>query len=147
MIFAYPCLLTPDEDGWLTATFPDIPEAGTDGKTRDESLTLAADAVAVALAGYVHAKRDIPAPSPLQDGQVLVPLPPIVAAKLSLYTAMRAQGVTKVDLAKRLGLSESAVRKIADPDHRSHIAQVERALKCLGRTLIMTDQPSTTEAA
>ena len=147
MIFAYPCLLTPDEDGWLTATFPDIPEAGTDGKTKDESLTLAADALAVALAGYVHAKRDIPAPSPLQDGQVLVPLPPIVAAKLSLYTAMRAQGVTKVELAKRLGLSESAVRKIANPDHRSHIAQVERALKCLGRTLIITDQPRTTEAA
>ena len=147
MIFAYPCLLTPDEDGWLTATFPDIPEAGTDGKTRDETLTLATDAVAVALAGYVHAKRDIPTPSPLQDGQVLVPLPPIVAAKLSLYTAMRAQGVTRVELAKRLGLSESAVRKIANPDHRSHIAQVERALNCLGRTLIITDHPTATEAA
>ena len=79
--------------------------------------------------------------------QVLVPLPPIIAAKLSLYRAMRAQGVTKVELAKRLNLSESAVCKIANPDHRSHIAQVERALKCLGRTLIITDHPITTEAA
>ena len=54
-------------------------------------------------------------PSPATAGQELVAVPPIVAAKLALYTAMRAQGITKVALAARLGLSESAVRKLVNP--------------------------------
>ena len=140
MRYAYPCVLTPDEDGWLTATFPDVPEAGTDGKTRDEALALAEDALSAALAGYVHAGRDIPAPRPLAKGQFLVPLNPIVAAKLALYTVMRAQGVTKVALGGRLGISEAAVRKLVNPDHRSHIGHIEKALKALGRSLVVEDK-------
>ena len=140
MRYAYPCTLTLDEAGWLTVTFPDVPEALTSGKTRKEARKLAEDALAVALTGYVHARRDIPTPSPLTKEQHLVPLPPIVGAKSALYLAMRAQGVTKVALASRLGISESAVRKLADPDHRSHIGQVENALKQLGRTLVIEDK-------
>ena len=33
MIYAYPCQLTPDEDGSLVATFPDVPEASYRRKT------------------------------------------------------------------------------------------------------------------
>lgn len=117
-----------------------MPEAGTDGKTRDEVLTLAEDALGVALAGYVHARRDIPAPSALGAGQYLVPLAPIVAAKLALYSTMRAQGVTNVALGDRLGVSETAVRKLVNPDHRSHIGQVKRALDALGRKLVLEDK-------
>lgn len=140
MRYVYPCTLTLDEEGWLTVSFPDVPEALTCGKTRQEALEMAEDALAVALAGYVHARRDIPTPSALTKGQDLVPLPPIVAAKLALYTAMRSQGMTKVALGARLGISESAVRKLVDPDHRSHIGQVENALKVLGRTLVVEDK-------
>ena len=140
MRYAYPCILTPDEEGWLTVSFPDVPEALTCGKTCEEALELAEDALAVALAGYVHLRRDIPAPSAPERDQDLVPLPPVVAAKLALYTAMRAQGMTKVALAARLGISESAVRKLANPDHRSHISQVENALKHLGRKLLVEDK-------
>lgn len=140
MRYAYPCLLAQDEDGWLTATFPDVPEAGTDGKTREQALELAEDALAAALAGYVHQRRDIPPAGTRTKGQYLVPVPPVVAAKLALYSAMRAQGITKVALAALLGISEAAVRKLADPDHRSHISQVENALKVLGRTLIVEDK-------
>ena len=135
MIYAYPCQLTPDEDGGLVATFPDVPEAITGGKDRAESLTMAEDALATALAGYVHEKWDIPTPSEMADGQVSVPVPTVVAAKLALYSAMRAQRVTKVELADRLGVSESAVRKLANPDHRSHMSQVQKALRAVGFNL------------
>ena len=125
MIYAYPCQLTPDEDGGLVATFPDVPEAITGGSDRAEALAMAEDALATALAGYVHEKWDIPTPSDAAVGQVSVPVPTVVAAKLALYSAMRAQRITKVEtLADRLGVSESAVRKLANPDHRSHMSQV-----------------------
>ncbi len=135
MIYAYPCQLTSDEDGGLVATFPDVPEAITGGGNRAEALAMAEDALATALAGYVHEKWDIPTPSEAADGQVSVPVPTVVAAKLALYTAMRAQRITKVELADRLGVSESAVRKLTNPDHRSHMSQVQKALRAVGRSL------------
>ena len=135
MIYAYPCQLTPDEDGGLVVTFPDVPEAITGGEDRAEALAMAEDALATALAGYVHEKWDIPAPSEAVDGQVSVPVPAVVAAKLALYSAMRAQRITKVELADRLNVSESAVRKLTNPDHRSHMSQVQKALRMVGRSL------------
>ena len=137
MIYAYLCQFILDEDGVLVATFPDVPESISGGKDRTEALAMAEDALAVALAGYVHEKRDIPAPSAVSDGQELVAVPTVVAAKLALYTAMRAQRVTKVELASRLGISESAVRKLANPDHRSHISQVQKALREVGRSMVI----------
>ena len=140
MRYAYPCTLTPEDGGGFVVAFPDVPEALTGGPDRAEALDLAADALSTALAAYVHARRDIPAPSPAGRGQALVPLPPVVAAKLALYAAMGDQGVTKVALAGRLGISESAVRKLCDPDHRSHVGQVLKALHALGRTLVVEDR-------
>ena len=137
MIYAYPCNLTSDEDGGLVVTFPDVPEAITGGENRSQALEMAEDALATALAGYVHEKWEIPVPSALDEGQDLVAVPTVVAAKLALYSAMRAQHVTKVELAGRLGISESAVRKLADPDHRSHISQVQKALRAVGHMVVV----------
>ena len=135
MIYAYPCQLTPDEDGGYVATFPDVPEAITGGDDRTEALMMAEDALATALAGYVHEKWDIPSPREPVEGQVSVPVPTVVAAKLALYSAMKVQRITKVELAHRLGVSESAVRKLTNPDHRSHMSQVQKALQEVGRKL------------
>ncbi len=140
MRYAYPCVLAADGEGGFVVSFRDVPEALTGGADRAEALVMAEDALAVALAGYVHGRLDIPVPSALAPGRDLVALRPVVAAKLALYTAMRAQGITKVALGGRLGISEAAVRKLADPDHRSHIGQVETALKALGRTLVIEDK-------
>lgn len=142
MQYVYPCNLTPDvEEGkGYIVTFPDVPEAITGAQTKEESLVLAEDALAVALGAYVENHEDIPIPSTAVDGQGLVALPSIVAAKLALYTAMRRQSITNVALAKRLGLSESAVRRLVNPNHRSHISSVEAALRAVGRGLVVGDR-------
>ena len=137
MIYAYPCNLTPDEDGGLVVTFPDVPEAITCGGNRSQALDMAEDALATALAGYVHEKWEIPVPSALAEGQDLVAVPTVVAAKLALYSAMRTQHITKVELGSRLGITEAAVRKLTDPDHRSHISQVQKALRAVGHNLVI----------
>ena len=140
MRYAYPCVLAPEEGGGFPVRFPEVPGALTCGEDRAEALAMAEDALTVALAGYVQQQRDIPIPSPTKEGQEIVTLPPLVAAKLALYTAMRQQGVTKVALAARLGLSESVVRRLVNLDHRSHISQVEKALRAFGRKLAVEDQ-------
>ena len=140
MQYAYPCSIIPDEDGWMLAVFADVPEAGTSGRDIEETRDLARDALAAALAGYVLAKRDIPAPGLLMSGQYLIVLPPVVAGKLALYTAMRETGTSNVALAARLDVSEAAVRRLVNPDHRSHIGAVAKALEVLGRTIILQDR-------
>ena len=64
----------------------------------------------------------------------------MVAAKLALYTAMRNQGITESELADRLHLGESAVRKLVDPGYGSHLTQVEKALRAVGRSLVIEDR-------
>ena len=133
MIYAYPCELVADEDGQLVASFPDVPEAITGGQDQAEALHLAADA----LAGYALDGRDIPEPSAAADGQELVAVPTVAAAKLALYSAMRAERITEAELAHRLGVSASAVRKLTDPDRNSLIEPLQEALDAVGCGLVI----------
>ena len=139
MRYAYPCVLVPEESGGFSVSFPDVPEALTCGDDRTEALAMAEDALAVALGAYVRARQDIPSPGALLSEQVMVAVPLVVAAKLALYTAMREQELSKVGLAARMGVSEGAIRKLMNPRHRSHIRQVEMALRHLGRRLVVED--------
>ena len=147
MRYAYPCNIVRDKEEERasgreahTVSFPDVYGANTGGWSWEEALEMAKDCLGVALGMYVKAREDIPAPSPLVEGRVLVSVAPIVAAKLALYAAMREQGVTNVALAARLGLQENAVRRLVEPGHRSHIASVEKALRAVGRSLVVEDR-------
>ena len=64
-------------------------------------------------------------------------MPTLVAAKLALYSAMRAQRINNGELANRLGISESDAQRLANPDHRSPIDQVQYALRAVGRNLVV----------
>lgn len=140
MRYAYPCMLAPEEDGGFSVSFPDVPEALTCGDDRVEALAMAEDALAVALGAYVRAREDIPQPGAQRRGQIMVAVPLVVAGKLALYTAMREQELSKVGLAARMGVSEGAIRKLMNPGHRSHIRQVEKALRQVGRQLVVEDR-------
>lgn len=146
MKYVYPSSIVRDEEEQLTTgreaynvTFPNVPEAITCGWSWEEALEMAEDCLGVALGMYVRDDKDLPVPGCAQDGQVLVPVPLLVAAKLTLYTAMREQGVTRDALAAELGISVDAVRKLIDPRYRSHLSQVESALRVVGRALIVED--------
>ena len=70
----------------------------------------------------------------------LFPFVPVVAAKLALYTAMRRQRLTTDTLASRLGLNESAVRRLLNPSYLSRTVQVEQALRAVGRHDVVEDR-------
>ena len=136
MTCCYPCRIARARDTWL-ASFPDVPEARTEGHTYAEAVDLASDALACALAGYVEERRELPRPGTPAPGDELVTVPALAAAKLVLYETMRHHGVTRAELARRLGVSAATVARIVSPDHRSHIDAVDRALRAVGRTLVI----------
>jgi len=66
----------------------------------------------------------IPRPSKPKRGQSVVTLPPLVAAKMSLYQATQERGATQVELARRLGCDDRQVRRLLDLERRSLALQV-----------------------
>ncbi len=139
LTLAYPANLDMQEDGGILVSFPDIPEALTEGATVEEAVAEAEDCLIAALGGYVESQRDIPQPSPAR-GRTVISAPALVAAKLALYRAMREQGVGNAALARRMETVEGTVRRLLDLDHRSHIGQVEAALRALGQRLVVVAQ-------
>jgi predicted RNase H-like HicB family nuclease len=55
-MFDYPVVLSAQAEGGFVATFPDVPEAITQGEDRDEVLLYAVDALKVALSFYIAAR-------------------------------------------------------------------------------------------
>jgi len=139
MRYAYPATVERTDDGFYLVLFPDVLEAGADGRTREEALHEASVTLGAALAGYVKEGRALPRPSEPRPGQRVVPVPVQVAASLALRGAMRAQGITNVELGRRLGINERAVRRLVDPDHHSTIERLSRALAVVEHDLVVED--------
>jgi antitoxin HicB len=117
----------------VTVTFDDLP-GSTFGATETEALVRAEDLLETALSFYTDDGLAIPRPKPANGRPVVHPRP-LIAAKLALHDAMLAAGLSNVELGRRLNLDEKAVRRLRDPLHRSHIGQVEAALRILGKRL------------
>src|SRR5258707_8685728 len=128
---AYPAALTPDPDGGFTVIFRDVPEAITEGDSREEALLRAEDALESALAMYVIAKEPLPTPSAAQPSEAMVPLSALGMAKAALYEAMREQDVGRAELARRLRWHLPHVARVLDLRHASQMEQVGAALAAL----------------
>jgi antitoxin HicB len=136
MRYAYPYDAEPQPEGGWTVTFPDVPEAITQGDTPEDVEAMAEDALVTALSFYTGDSKPLPRPSPAHNRPLAI-VPPLVAAKLALHDAMLAGGVSNIALGRRLNLEEKAVRRLRDPLHRSHIGAVEAALRLLGQRLVV----------
>ncbi|MDP8984617.1 MAG: type II toxin-antitoxin system HicB family antitoxin [Pseudomonadota bacterium] len=128
----YPVRLAPAVEGGFVVTFPQVPEAITQGDDEDEALLQAVDALETALSFYVDAGRDLPRPG---KGKRVVRPSALACIKLAIYQSMRDEGVRKSELARRLGWHLPQVDRLLDLDHASRLDQAEAALRALGRTL------------
>jgi antitoxin HicB len=130
----YPVDVQPDEEFFMV-TFPDIPEAITQGTSVEDALRHAVDALTTALDFYVEDSQPIPVPSTPKPGQHIVELPTSYATKLLLLNEMAVQKVRPVELARRLGITRQEVNRLIDWRHTSKIDGIAQALKALGKTL------------
>ena len=134
--YAYPVVLSTDDDGRVMAVFPDLDGAATDGADRAEALSEAADCLEEAIAGCMARREDIPSASAARGRPVVTP-GAVISAKAALYTAMRAQEVSNSALARSLDCAEGEVRRMLDPRHATKIGRLEEALMTLGKRLVV----------
>jgi antitoxin HicB len=133
--FSYPAVFHRDKDGRQVVSFRDFPEAHTDGKDKLEATEEAVDCLGSAIAFRIGDKRDIPSPSQPKRGERLVPVPLWIVGKLALYLAMREKGISNSELGRMLGVRETVVRRMLDPDHDTKAEKLHGALFALGKRL------------
>ncbi len=133
---AYPVNLRKDGK-FILVTFPDIPEAITQGEGVDDALLHAADALESALDFYFEDRRAIPVPSKPKRGQRVIELPLSVAAKVLLLNEMLRQKVRPAELARRIGTTPQEVSRLTNIRHTTRIDRIDVALRALGKRLIV----------
>ena len=134
-MFEYPVVLAAQPEGGYVVTFPDVPEAITQGEDRDEALLYAVDALETALSFYVDARKPLPRPRKAKRGQPVVRPSVLESAKLMIYSEMLSQGVRKSELARRLGWHMPQVDRLLDLHHASRMEHLESAARSLGREI------------
>lgn len=135
----YPVKLTPDKvDGGYVATFPDIPEAITQGETIDEALAMAHEALEAALEFYFDDNRAVPMPSRQKRGQYAVDLSASMSAKVLLLNVMVTQKVRPAELARRLRTTPQEINRLTNLKHTTRIDGIDAALRAMGHHLEIT---------
>ena len=130
----YPVKIRKSE-GFLVVSFPDIPEAHTQGLGRAEALAMAKEALELSMEFYFDDMRPVPMPSKPKRGQAVVELSPSVAAKVLLLNEMLRQKVRPIDLARRLGTTKQEVNRLTNLRHSTKIDRIDAALRALGKRL------------
>ena len=134
----YPAEMERDEDGRYVVTFPDFGWGATDGASRDEALAEAKDLLREVIATTIREGGELPKPSRAGKGRPLVVPPMQIALKAALYDAWRATGMSQRRLARELGVAESEVRRMLNPDHSTKAATIDRVLCRLGKHVTVT---------
>ena len=136
---SYPAAFLPERNRTgYHVRFADLPEALTGGENLEAAMTEAADCLAEALAGRISRGEDIPKPSPPRRRQRLIGVPLYLAPKLALYVGMRERGLRNTELGKRLGVSETVVRRMLNPKHETKPGKIQAALAALGKRIVVT---------
>ena len=124
--------------GVIVVSFPDVPEAITEGKGEADAMTQAQEALGLAL--LTCPDRHLPLPKPKARGGDLVAIAveAAIAAKLAFLDAFREAGISKSEFGRKIGKDEKEVRRLLDPKHATKLSTLTEALRVLGQRLIVS---------
>ena len=138
MEYVYAARFDPQPDGSFLVSFPDVPEAITQGDDLADARASAADALALALRGYLAGNRAVPKATARGRGLVEVPVDAATALKLAVVEAFGEAGISKLELARRMQVAETEAFRVLDPDHPTKLQRLQAALAVLGKQVVVT---------
>lgn len=130
----YNALLEPQDGGGFTVTFPDLPDAITEGDTEEEAMFNAAEVLTLTLDGRIDEGDEIP--DPVFTGGVSVYPSPLCQS--AILVRKSRQGRPLSDVARVLQTSWAAAQRLENPRHATNIKQLERAASVFGKRLVLS---------
>lgn len=126
--------------GWIVR-FDNVPEALTEGASREEAVANAVDALEVALLGRMKDGEELPTASKpvgaADRDSIPVTISAQAAAKLAFYETFRKSGLSRSALARKIGKDEAEVRRMLDPYHATKLASLDEAIRAMGQRLTL----------
>jgi antitoxin HicB len=134
--YVYPAQFEPqEEEGGFVVTFPDWPEAITQGESLDDAYAQAEDALEEAVANRIVMKLGLPPAREVLPGMHAIAVPAPTAVKAALYAALQEDGRTQLELAALLAVDGREIRRLLDPYHPTKLTRIYELLRTLGRRL------------
>ncbi|CNL24383.1 Antitoxin HicB [Yersinia frederiksenii] len=132
-MFHYPASYTFDEvSGEYHIQYRDFPELESVTYSLDDIELEAQEGIKNGIAVEMEERRPIPAPSPLQAGDIAVHVSILVRLKAELHNAILATNTRKAEMARKLGLSLPQMDRLLNVDYASKVEVLEQALYLLG---------------
>jgi antitoxin HicB len=116
MKIEYPAIFDPAEEGGYTITFPDFPEAISEGDTLEEANYNATEVLDLTLKSRMEDNEIIPLPHS-ESGANMHMIAPDVNIQAALLVKLNRGEKKFSDLARTLGTSWPAVSRLEDPKH------------------------------
>ena len=135
MEIRYPATVEPCSDGSFFVQFVDLPDAFTEGKTREEALFNAGEVLSAMLAWRLDEAKDVPAPSQKVKGARYIAPDAKTQAAMLLRLARGERSLS--DLARMLETSWPAAKRLEDPTHWPSLKTLDRAAAALGKRLVL----------
>jgi antitoxin HicB len=129
--------LTPDDNGTFLVTCPALPEVTTFGENEEDCIRNGRAAIEEAMAARIARGDEVPAVDVSRNshrGPVLLTSMPLLSdLKVELYRTLKATGLTRAELARRLDWNRNSVDRLFKLDHASRLDQLVAAAGALGR--------------
>jgi antitoxin HicB len=122
----------------IVVSFPDVPEAITQGDDMVDARVQAEEALGLALLTYPERGLPLPKARTRGKGLAMVAVAPDVAAKLAVLEAFAAAGIGKSELGRRMRKDEKEIRRILDPKHPTKLPAMVEALRALGKRIVIS---------
>lgn len=129
----YPVKLEKVEEGGFVVSFPDIPEALTQGETREEALDMAQDALLTAFEFYFEDNEKIPLPSKITGDYIELPVS--VVAKVLMLNLFVDSKLTQSELARKMGVKKQEITRLFNLQHSTKIDTINQAIVAMGRNI------------
>ncbi|WP_069095132.1 type II toxin-antitoxin system HicB family antitoxin [Methyloligella halotolerans] len=134
-------------EGDYVATFRDMPEANGGGASHQEALESAKDGLEAALWFRLKDGESIPEPSKAKRGEVMIPVAGAVAVKAVAIRAIQRAGVSRCELAEKMGVDEDEISRLLDPRRSCRMKQLDEMLLRLGWSFSIGLAPFTDQRA
>lgn len=133
----YQGLFEPDPDaGGYSVTLPDFGYGATQGETDSEAMDMARDLLMLTIGDFMRDSKPLPKPRHRRGSKYrAIDLPALQAAKVDLYAAFLASGMTKAEFARRVGIAKTHVDRLFSLRQRTRLEQIETAFAALGKRL------------